>query len=251
MSHQLLSSAADFLLGMLLGWVGGIFGIGGGLIAIPVLGLLFSMDQQLAQGTALVMIAPNVALGFWRYKQRNPIDLRTAGILGLTSGVSSYLTAHFATVIDAKSLRAAFAIFLVALALYLLNALRKPVAGIKPIRQLPQKYLALVGVVGGLFSGLFTVGGGLVAVPSLVTFFGITKQTTAQGLSLALVAPGAIVALVTYAAAGRVDWAVGIPLAMGGLLSISWGVALAHRLPEKMLRLLFCGLIILTALLMF
>ncbi len=57
--------------GAVLGTLGGLFGIGGGLIAIPVLGVWFGLDQQLAQGTALVMVVPNVMLALWRYHQRN------------------------------------------------------------------------------------------------------------------------------------------------------------------------------------
>ncbi|SPS01091.1 exported hypothetical protein [Cupriavidus taiwanensis] len=79
--HLLLSSLLICGLGGLLGAVGGLFGIGGGLIAIPALGLLFGMDQQLAQGTALVMIAPNVLIGFWQYRKRADIALRTAVVL--------------------------------------------------------------------------------------------------------------------------------------------------------------------------
>ena len=48
----------NLLLGAALGTLGGLFGIGGGLIAIPALGVLFGLDQQLAQGTALVMVVP-------------------------------------------------------------------------------------------------------------------------------------------------------------------------------------------------
>ena len=57
----LLSFALPLCLGALLGFGGGIFGIGGGIIAIPVLVGLFGMDQKLAQGTALVMMVPNLA----------------------------------------------------------------------------------------------------------------------------------------------------------------------------------------------
>ena len=71
-------------LGAALGTVGGLFGIGGGLIAIPVLGVLFGLDQQIAQGTALVMVVPNVMLALWRYHQRNRIELRHALPLGVT-----------------------------------------------------------------------------------------------------------------------------------------------------------------------
>lgn len=61
-----LSTVMDFGLGLVLGWVGGIFGIGGGLLAILALIWFFGMDQQMARGKALIMIAPNVLLGFWR-----------------------------------------------------------------------------------------------------------------------------------------------------------------------------------------
>jgi len=64
--------------GAALGTLGGIFGIGGGLIAIPLLGVLCGLDQQIAQGTALVMVVPNVMLALWRYHQRNRIELRHA-----------------------------------------------------------------------------------------------------------------------------------------------------------------------------
>jgi uncharacterized protein len=242
---------ADLALGMLLGAVGGVFGIGGGLIAIPVLGWLFGMDQQLAQGTALVMVTPNVVLGFWRYKQRNPIDLRMAAWLGLTAMVSAWFTARLATGLDARSLRSAFALFLMAMSLMLLWGLRPRRIEGAPGWHLHPRWMGLLGLVSGVCSGLFTVGGGVVATPVLTGLFGIRKQTTAQGLSLALVAPGTAMALLAYADAGLVNWQMGLPMAVGGLISISWGVGLAHSLPERLLRLLFCGLLGGTALAMY
>ncbi len=251
-----LSLLIDLSLGVVLGAVGGLFGIGGGLIAIPVLALGFGLDQQLAQGTALVMIAPNVMLGFWRYKQRNPIDLKDACWLGGAAVGSTWLVAHWATHLDAARLRWAFVVFLVGLALLLhWGARRRERAG--PSGHLSAGQPALsrpglgaLGLVSGVFSGLFTVGGGLVTVPALTSVFGVRKQTTAQGLSLAAVVPGALVALLTYAMAGKVDWSRGLPLAVGGLLSISWGVALAHRLPERVLGQAFCALLLVAAAMM-
>jgi hypothetical protein len=81
-------------------------------------------------------------------------------------------------------------------------------------------------------------------------FFGYT-QKQAQGLALALVTPGAVVALATYAAARDVQWNTGIALAVGGVTTVSAGVALAHRLPERQLRLLFCALLIIVAIVLF
>lgn len=252
-----VSLLLDVSLGMVLGAVGGLFGIGGGLIAIPVLALGFGLDQQLAQGTALVMIAPNVMLGFWRYKQRNPIDLKDASWLGGAAVGSTWLVAHWATHLDAGHLRWAFAAFLVGLAVLLFwGARRREKAAAQASFQptvptaLNRPGLGALGLVSGVFSGLFTVGGGLVTVPALTTVFGVRRQTTAQGLSLAAVAPGALVALFTYAMADKVDWSRGLPLAAGGLLSISWGVALAHRLPERALGQAFCALLLVGAAMM-
>jgi uncharacterized membrane protein YfcA len=53
--------------------------------------------------------------------------------------------------------------------------------------------------------------------------------------------------LFTYATHGQVNWALGVPLAIGGLLSISLGVKLAHALPERLLRLLFSGFLLMSA----
>src|SRR5262245_61518792 len=47
-------------LGAAGGGIGGLFGIGGGVLIIPILGMLYGLDQQVAQGTVLVMVVPNV-----------------------------------------------------------------------------------------------------------------------------------------------------------------------------------------------
>ncbi|MOA49162.1 Sulfite exporter TauE/SafE [compost metagenome] len=79
--------------------------------------------------------------------------------------------------------------------------------------------------------------------------FGVS-QVVAQGLSLALAAPSTAVALATYAGHGQVDWSTGVPLAVGGLLGIGWGVRLAHTLPPWLLRGLFTLFLLLSALLL-
>ena len=247
MTGQVFSIVSDFGLGLLLGGIGGIFGIGGGLIAIPTLIWLFGMDQQLAQGTALIMIAPNVLLGFLRYRQRNPIEMKSVFILGLTSICSTYIAAKYAAGLDSHSLHVAFAWFLIALTIFLLFELRPGKVKAKSTLLLHQRWLSLVGLISGICSGLFTVGGGLVVAPAVIHFFGIKRQTTAQGLALATVVPGAVVALLIYSAAGKVDWLTGIPMAAGSLISLSWGVGLAHYLPETHLRILFCLLLCGTA----
>ena len=110
-----------------------------------------------------------------------------------------------------------------------------------------RRWQPLVGIPGGACMGLLGVGGGLLATPIFTQVFG-QRQTVAQSLSLVLVTPCSAVALLTYGRAHQVDWSIGLPMAIGGLLTVSAGVAVAHRLPERSMRLAFAWMILATAL---
>jgi uncharacterized membrane protein YfcA len=69
----------------------------------------------------------------------------------------------------------------------------------------------------------------------------------AQSLALALVTPSSAMALYTYAEHQRVDWAIGLPLAAGGVVTVAAGVALAHAWSERTLRRAFGLMLIGTA----
>lgn len=226
------------LLGAAMGTLGGLFGIGGGLVAIPALGVLFGLDQQLAQGTALLMVLPNVLLALWRYNQHNKIQLQHALMLIVPSFIFAWLTSLWAVSLDPQSMRLGFVGFLLVLIVFnLMQMVRSTArlgAGLKR-----ERWLWLLGIGSGITGGLFGVGGGVVATPILTSLFG-ASQVVAQGLALALAAPSTGITLLTYAWHQHVDWHMGVPLAVGGLASISWGVKLAHSLPERQLRKLFC-----------
>ncbi|VVP30065.1 hypothetical protein PS838_04292 [Pseudomonas fluorescens] len=232
--------------GAALGTLGGLFGIGGGLVAIPLLGVLFGLDQQIAQGTALVMVVPNVMLALWRYHQRNRIEMRHALPLASMGFCFAWMGSIWAVGIDAQTMRLAFVAFLIALTAY--NIVRMFTTPTPPSAQMKHspRWLGVLGAASGSIGGLFGVGGAVVATPVLTSVFG-TSQVVAQGLSLALALPSTGVTLVTYAVHQEVDWTIGVPLAVGGLMSISWGVKVAHALPERLLRGLFCGFLVLCA----
>jgi uncharacterized membrane protein YfcA len=234
------------MFGAALGTLGGIFGIGGGLIAIPLLGVLFGLDQQIAQGTALVMVVPNVMLALWRYHQRNRIELRHALPLASMGFCFAWIGAIWAVGIDAQTMRLGFVAFLVALSAYNLVRMFFATAPASAQMNYSWPWLGVLGAASGTMGGLFGVGGAVVATPVLTSLFG-TTQVVAQGLSLALALPSTAVTLVTYAAHHEVDWMIGVPLAIGGLMSISWGVKVAHAMPERLLRALFCGFLVFCA----
>jgi uncharacterized protein len=241
--------AAAAGLGGMAGLLGGLFGVGGGFLVIPLLGFFYGMDQQTAQGTALIMVVPNVLWAFSRYRRRFGIDLRMAATIAVSALIATYPTARLATSLDPYVLRVAFAVFLATTAATVAYRTWRGGERVGTGRRRAWGCVTVVGVIGGVVSGFFGVGGAFVAPPLLTTFFGL-RQLEAQGLALALVSPSALLALLAYAGAGQVDWVVGLPLALGGMAAISAGVAFASRLPERRMRLAFCGLLLLTAVLL-
>lgn len=237
-------------LGALLGFSGGVFGIGGGIIAIPVLTTFFGMDQKLAQGTALVMMLPNLVIALWRYSQHQPLPRwRTLALAGCAMTTTA-LTAGVASNLDSALLRRCFGLFLLWLSLHILwqrYGRRQGGEAATGKALLSERFLPLVGLWGGACSGLLGIGGGLVATPIFVGLFRM-RQVVAQGLALALVTPSTGVALATFSRAGLVDWPMGLILAVGGCFMVSPGVKLAHHLPERQLRTFFAWMLGATAL---
>lgn len=236
-------------LGGVLGFLGGLFGIGGGIIVIPLLVLAFGMEQAVAQGTALVMMVPNLLMAWWRYSQRQPVPLTLALQIGAMACVTTWAVAHVATQLAPDVMQTVFSVFLLVVAVRMAMPLAAGAQGrTVPVRApLPARWMPWVGVLGGSCMGLLGVGGGLVATPVFVSGFG-QRQTVAQSLSLALVAPSSMIALLTYSNAQRVNWSLGWPLALGGLLTVSTGVTLALRLPERRMRQAFAAMVFCTAL---
>ena len=237
--------------GCLIGFMGGVLGIGGGMIAIPALVLLMGMSQQLAQGTALIMVLPTIIMAVRKYNQQTRIDRRVALAGAGGAVVFTWVGARLALGIESGVLRLSFAVFLFFIALFYAwqtwragLALRAPRAsGNAPV--FTPRRASVLGMLCGTLGGFFGVGGAVLAVPIITTVFRL-PQTTAQALALCMVIPGSAVALATYSWAGQAAWLVGLPLAAGSLLFVPVGVRLAYRLPERKLRACFAAMLFAT-----
>src|ERR1700745_1800678 len=190
LSREIHVTAAAGLGGM-AGLLGGLFGVGGGFLVIPLLGFFYGMDQQTAQGTPLIMVVPNVFWAFSQYHRRFGVDLRMAATIAGSALIAAYPTARLATGLDPRVLRLAFAVFLATTAgAVAYGTWRGSARGERGPRR-AWGWVTIVGVIGGVVSGLFGVGGAFIA-PLLTTFFGL-RQLEAQGLALALVSPSAFI----------------------------------------------------------
>ncbi|MDP9067499.1 MAG: sulfite exporter TauE/SafE family protein [Actinomycetota bacterium] len=94
--------------GLIVGGLSAIFGIGGGLLMVPVMVLGYGIDQHAAQGTALAVIVPTALVGAIAHHRRGFVDLRLAAAMALGGTLSVYLGADLALRIEPDLLQRIF-----------------------------------------------------------------------------------------------------------------------------------------------
>jgi len=105
----------------------------------------------------------------------------------------------------------------------------------------------LIGIAAGMLSGLVGIGGGLVIVPALVYFLGMS-QHSAQGTSLGLILlPVGILAVLAYHKQGHVDPKIVGLLAIGFVAGSFFGSKISLSLPQETVKKIFAVLMIIIA----
>ena len=99
--------------------------------------------------------------------------------------------------------------------------------------------LAIIGVFAGVLSGFVGVGGGVIIVPALVFFLGLS-QHTAQGTSLFVLSmPVVLFAVINYWKSGNIEWKYGLVIAATFLIGAYVGSKLSLKLSPGMVKLIF------------
>ena len=99
--------------------------------------------------------------------------------------------------------------------------------------------LLSLGIVAGILSGLFGVGGGLVIVPALVLFFGMTQQSAGGTSLVALLLPVGLLGLIEYYRSGKISMEhifMGLIIAAGLFTGVYFGAKIATHLSNDSLR---------------
>ena len=103
--------------GLAAGLLSGLFGIGGGILIVPMLLLFGRMNPATAMGTSLgALLLPVGALGAWEYYRNGHVNVTAALLIGLGIFVGAYFGARYAQGIDPNTAKRAFAVFLVLVA---------------------------------------------------------------------------------------------------------------------------------------
>lgn len=121
------------LIGLAAGFMSSMVGIGGGLVIVPALALLYGMDQKLAQGTSLLIIAmPVTAAGAYVYFKNGNANWQAALVIAITFVVGGYFGGLLANRLETGAIKKIFAVFLILVACKMLF-LDKPKAAPKAV----------------------------------------------------------------------------------------------------------------------
>lgn len=232
-----------FLIGLLAGIFGGLVGLGGGIVMIPLLTLLHKLSQRQAHATSLVAVVFTGLAGTITYASKASVDFFAAFILAAAAIPMARLGALYCHALAEHHLKRSLGGLMVFVSLLLLL---KPylLPHAVPLTGWP-KILTLLatGLFTGFISGMMGVGGGGIMSAAMVIFAGMS-QYAAQGSALLAMIPTGGLGAYTHWKLGNVEERLVPGLVGGVLLGTFLGGSLALIMPESQLRTVFAVVII-------
>ncbi|MGI9515405.1 MAG: sulfite exporter TauE/SafE family protein [Pirellulaceae bacterium] len=257
------------LLGLFVGFLTGMFGIGGAFITTPAMIILVGLDESLAVGCSMGFTLANGLLGLRQHRGRG--NLEPAAMLAIAGGacLGTWLGFQFHySLKDAVGERfddlvnTLFIVILVPIGALvwwqsdksrgkaLLSRIKVP-----PMVQLRQKdlpavsltLLGLIGLVIGVFKGMLGIGGGIILIPILILVVGMSPHRAVVA-SLGMVVFSSLVGTILYASQGDIDFLLVGAMLAGSLLGVVFGTKLCHvtsaKRLKRMLALLILGFVV-------
>lgn len=228
--------------GLVGGLLSGVFGVGGGILMVPLLSLWVGLDQRRAVATSLAAIVLSSTTGSISYLLRGAIDVPAALAIAAGSVVGAMLGTALLRRLPIAVLRWAFLALLVGVAVRLLFPVPAH-AGPVPLTFWSLAGMVVLGLAVGVASGLFGIGGGVLIVPSLVLLFGV-GELIAKGTSLLVMIPTGVVGTARNLRAGLVDMADVLAVGLPAVVAAVAGSALAFLLPAQLSSVLFAVLLL-------
>jgi uncharacterized membrane protein YfcA len=240
--------------GIVVGFAGGLLGVGGAFIMTPVqyivftdMGLPADTAVKLAFGTSFLVILPTAASGAWQHHQKGAVLWRAAIIMGSCSLVCAFAGATLATHLPGVALKIAYGVII------LLSGLRMLTAQLPKVEaeavQNPWLWIAWATPLG-VIAGMFGFGGAIVMIPVMVLALKF-QMHNAIATSLAVMIFTSVGGITGYIING-IGTANLPPYSIGYINLTSWfllvvtsigmaqvGAISAHKLPARQLRYIF------------
>lgn len=240
--HDLASVLSGGVVGFALGLLGG----GGSILAVPLLIYVVGVrSTHVAIGTSAFAVAANAFANLIAHSRAGHVKWPCATTFAAAGVAGALAGAQLGQMVDGKKLLFLFGLVMLAVA----AGMASPRAaqgdpGVRIDRTIALRLIA-TGLVVGLASGFFGIGGGFLIVPAIMLGSGMAT-INAVGSSLVSVGTFGLATALSYAIAGLVDWRIAGLFILGGIAGGLVGVALAKRLSARraLLTRLFAGVVV-------
>jgi uncharacterized protein len=236
----------DLAVGTGVGAFSGAFGVGGGILLVPYLVLVRGLGQKVAQATSLVMIVLAAAAGALRYALDGAVAWAPAAVLTGGGLVGVLLGVTVVQRTTDRRLQTAFGVLIAIVALRLLWPTETDVATAADLPALTLTSLlgyAGAGLAMGVLSALFGVGGGIILVPVLVELFDYGQQL-ANGTSLAVMVPIALLGAIRLTRPGYTRWGPGLRFGAAAIVGALIGASVALAVSGAAVRVAFAAVLL-------
>lgn len=257
---------APALAGVFVGVMSGLLGVGGGTIMVPIFRLAFGMSPLASTATSLFAIIPTSISGVVAHARAKTCVPKLGLALGVGGAVMSPMGVWLASVSPGWLVICVAAIVIGFSAFKMFKKAVKcaptPRAGraggnvqaasAKAVPDQPvlsrKQYLqgACIGLIAGLASGYVGVGGGFIMVPLMLAVLGI-PMSLASGTSLIAIMILAIPSVIEQGLLGNIDYLAGIAIVVGSIPGALVGARLVRMVPERQLRFIFGGFLLVAA----
>lgn len=236
-----LGTASGLLVGFVLGLVGG----GGSILAVPLMVYVVGVrDPHVAIGTSALAVAANAAIGLASHARAGMVQWRCALLFAAAGVAGAFAGSTLGKAFDGQKLLFLFALVMVGVGVLILRRRGAGGAGDVTLGRDNAPKLAGFGLGAGAFSGFFGIGGGFLVVPGLTAATGM-PMINAIASSLVAVTAFGLTTAANYALSGLVDWLLALAFIAGGVVGGLLGAAAARGLAGRRgaLNVLFAALI--------
>ena len=241
------------VLGLIVGFLVGMTGMGGGAIMTPLLMLGMGLPPSIAVGTDLAYATITKIVGSWQHWRQQTIDFSVVFDLALGSVPAALVVTLFLNWLHANNEALVdtwlkegigFALLLIALVIIYEVFFKKAHT---QVTRYYRKRVIFVGAVGGVLVGLTSVGSGSLIMAFLVLAAPIpTEKLVGTDITHAVLLVG--ITALAQLGLGHVDLVIMLQLLIGSIPGVLIGSRLTPRVPRRTLRLLLAGLLVSSAL---
>ncbi|MDH4129520.1 MAG: sulfite exporter TauE/SafE family protein [Spirochaetota bacterium] len=259
---EILTIVEKLIFGAVLGFAIGLTGIGGGVFVLPMLSIFLKLPISVAIGTASFFTFIAKIFATTEHFRRKTINFRVSFLFLLGAVPGNILSSVVINSLVSKykdktelihslqnNLKIAVIVIMVLSLIVIFIQYFLKISDQKEIKEEKTwgniTKLILFGLIVGIIIGSTSIGGGILIVPILIIFFGITTKNTV-GTSIFIGVISTLVTTIIYGGNGQVEFETAGIMWIGSLGGVYFGSLLCHKISEKLLKIIVLGVVLLS-----